>query len=157
MAASGHYRHFIHVGPNGANEMVSGYCHWKPPNLMRSMASTYLSEFQGTYLEDSYLLGILAEGCDLRLKMLFVLTIDHPAYEKPKAGEAHCYREGYILIRRPTAIKMKPGRPAILTDPDGSLDFGSIELYQQDSSVFRVVTEWFEASFTTETIGVHLA
>jgi len=120
------------------------------------MATTYLSEYQGTYLEDSYLLGVLAEGCDLRLKMLFALTTDHPAYEKPKAGEAHCYREGYILIRRPASIEMHPGRPTILTDPDGSLDFGSIELHQQDAGAFRVVTEWFRASFTTEKVSVHL-
>ena len=120
------------------------------------MTSTYLPEFQGAYLEDSYLLGVLAEGCDRRLKMLFALTTDHPAYEKPTAGEAHCYREGYILIRRPASIDMQPGQPTILTDIDGSLDFGGIELHQQSAGAFRVVTEWFRASFISENVSVHM-
>ena len=120
------------------------------------MRTEYLPEFQGAYLEDSYLLGIVAEDRDLRLKMLFALTIDHPAYAKPSAGEQHCYREGTILFQRPTVVDMLPGKPAIQTDPDGSLDFGSIELYRQDGGRFRVVTEWFEATLATEQVSVQL-
>jgi hypothetical protein len=116
----------------------------------------YLPEFQGVYFEDSYFLGIVAEGCDLRLKMLFALTVDHPAYQQPKAGEQHCYREGSILIQRPTLIEMQPGTPTVLTDPDGSLDFGSVELYRQSTSGFRVVTEWFEATMAPEQVTLQL-
>lgn len=122
------------------------------------METEYLPEFQGAYLEDSYFLGVVAEGCDLRMKMLFALTVDHPAYASPKAGEQHCYREGSILFRRPTVIETQPGsRPTILQDPDGSLDFGSVALHRQGASRFRVVTEWFETTLATEQVTLELA
>ena len=120
------------------------------------METGYLREFQGVFLEDSYLLGMVAEGCDLRLKVLFALTVDHPAYGQPKPDEQHCYREGSILIQRPTVMRMQPGRPTILTDPDGSLDFGSVELHRQSPSRIRVVTEWFEATLATEQVILEL-
>ena len=122
------------------------------------METEYLPEFQGAYLEDSYFLGMVAEGCDLRLKMLLALTVDHPSYEPPKAGEQHCYREGSILIQRPSAIDVKPTiKPTILTGPDGSLDFGSVELYRQGPSGLRIVTEWFETTLATEQVALQLA
>ena len=118
------------------------------------METTYLPELQGAYLEDSYLLGFMAEGPNLRLNALFALTSDHPAYEAPKEGEVHCYREGYILIESPTQIETKPGRTALLADPDGSFDLGSIELHKRPSGGYLLVTEWFEASFVTENLSV---
>ena len=57
-----------------------------------AMNSRYLTEYEGTYLEDSYFLGILAEGPNLRLRFLFALTNEHPQYASPPEGEAHCYR-----------------------------------------------------------------
>ena len=106
------------------------------------METEYLPVFQGAYLEDSYFLGMVVEGCDFRLKMLFALTVDHPSYEPPKRGEQHCYREGSILVQRPTAMDVKPTtKPTILADPDGSLDLGSLELYQRGSNSFHVETE----------------
>ena len=122
------------------------------------METKYLPEFQGAYLEDSYFLGMAAEGCDLRLKMLFALTVDHPSYEPPKPGEQHCYREGSILIQRPTAIDVKATiKPTTLTDPDGSLDFGSLELHQPGPNKLHVVTEWFEITLASEQVSLQLA
>jgi hypothetical protein len=122
------------------------------------METEYLPEFQGAYLEDSYFLGMVAEGCDLRLKMLLALAVDHPSYEPPKEGEQHCYREGSIFVQRPTAIDVKPTiKPTILTDPDGLLDLGSLELYQQGPNRLHVVTEWFEATLATDRVSLELA
>lgn len=121
------------------------------------MDTEYLPDFQGVYLEDSYLIGVAAEGCDIRLKLLFALMVDHPAYVQPEPGEQHCYREGSILIQRPTDIKMLPGSPTVLKDPDGSLDFGNIELYRKGPGRFHVVTEWFETTLATEQVTVELA
>ena len=121
------------------------------------MDTKYLPDFQGAYLEDSYFLGMVAEGRDLRLKLLFALTVEHPAYTKPKAGEQHCYREGSILILRPTDIQMQPRSPTVIEDPDGSLDFGSIELYRQGLNRLRVVTEWFDTALAMEQVTLELA
>jgi hypothetical protein len=85
------------------------------------MSDAYLPEFGGTYLEDSYFLGV-AEGGNLRFKFLFALTDDHPDYATPPAGEAHCHREGTILLARPSIIEWKAAGQTIIKDPDGTYD-----------------------------------
>lgn len=47
------------------------------------MELEYLPEFEGAYLEDSYFLGVVAEGVDLRFRCLFALTLDHAEYAPP--------------------------------------------------------------------------
>src|SRR4051812_9526240 len=121
------------------------------------MDEEYLPEFAGTYLADSYFLGVVAEGPNLRLKFLFALTTDHEEYAPPKPGEQHCYREGTILIEQPSIIDWLPGRPIATTDLDGTFDFGGIELYRRQPGRFRFVTEWFDATVEAETVRLQLS
>jgi hypothetical protein len=106
----------------------------------------YLAEFEGAYLEDSYLIGIVAEGRNLRLKMLLALTADHAAYAPPVPGEAHCFREGSILIERPKVIEWHPGKPMLSRDAEDTLDLGSLEIYRRGPTLFRFRTDWFDAT-----------
>lgn len=121
------------------------------------MQSTYLAEFQAAYLEDSYFLGIMAEGCDLRIKMLLALAAHHPDYAEPLEGEQHCYRSGSILFERPVNIELRAKRPAILKDPNGTLDFGGFEMHRTNANQYLVETEWFEARLEAERVKVHLS
>ena len=120
------------------------------------MDNEYLSEFAGTYLEDSYFLGAHAEGGNLRLKFLFALTTDHPDYAPANPGEAHCYREGSIVLEQPSIVDWQPGKPTVTRDLDGTLDFGSIELHRLGPSRFRFVTEWFDATVDAELPRIEL-
>ena len=121
------------------------------------MENEYLPEFAGTYLEDSYFLGAVSEGADLRLKFLFALTLDHAEYVAPKLGEQHCYREGSIMFEQPSIIEWYAGKPTITRDLDGTLDFGSVELYRSGPNRFRFVTEWFDATVETKRVTVELS
>lgn len=121
------------------------------------MDEEYLPEFAGTYLEDSYFLGAVAEGGNLRLKLLFALGTDHAEYAPPKPGEQHCYREGSIVIEQPSIVDWRPGKPAVAKDPDGTFDFGSIELYRRGPGRFRFVTQWFDATLETEQLRLQLS
>jgi hypothetical protein len=121
------------------------------------MDEVYLPEFAGTYLEDSYFLGLIAEGGNLRLKLLFALTTDHADYAPPKPGEQHCYREGSIVLEQPSIVDWRPGKPVVTRDPDGTFDFGSIELYRRGPSRFRFVTEWFDATMETDDMSLQLS
>ncbi|MGV3455501.1 hypothetical protein [Sphingomonas sp.] len=120
------------------------------------MDVTYLPEFDGAYLEDSYFLGFVAEGANLRFRCLFALTTGHANYAPPLNGDQHCYREGSILVERASIVDWKAGNPAVLQDSDGTFDLGSIELYRRAPNAFRVVTEWFEALVETENISLEL-
>jgi hypothetical protein len=121
------------------------------------MQSIYLPDFGGAYLEDSYFLGVVAEGGDLRLKVLFALTTDHPDYAPPLPGEAHCYREGSVVLPRPSIVEWLPGKPNVTRDLDGTLDFGSIELHRLAPSRFRIITEWFDATVEVADLRLDLA
>ncbi|WP_269713279.1 hypothetical protein [Caulobacter sp. NIBR2454] len=116
----------------------------------------YLPEFQGAYLEDSYFLGLIAEGASLRMKFLFALTTDHPEYSPPRQGEAHYYREGSLLAENPSVVKWKPGRPMIVKDLAGPFDFGGIELYRLGHTRYQVITDWFDAIFEVDDLRLHL-
>lgn len=121
------------------------------------MGTTYLPEIEGVYLEDSYFLGFMVEGPSLRLNALFALTSKHAAYDAPNDGEAHCYRQGYLLIESPIQIETKPGPTCpLMADPDGSFDLGGIELHERSAGGYLVVTEWFELSFFTDNLAVQV-
>ena len=119
-----------------------------------NMENEYMPEFGGANLEDSYFLGIIAEGGDLRLRVLFALTTDHPDYAPPLPGEAHCYREGSSVRKQPSIVEWLPGKPNVARDLDGTFDFGSIGLHWLTPSRFQISTEWFDA--TVEVAHMHL-
>lgn len=121
------------------------------------MGIEYLPEFQGASLEGSYFLGLLVEGRDLRLKMRFVLTVDHPAYVPPKPEEQHCCREGSILIERPDIVEWHTGMIELASGPNGTFDVGGLELYQHGPGRFRIMTDWFDAIVETPRISIHLS
>ena len=116
----------------------------------------YLAEFEGAYLEGSYLMGVIAEGQNLRLKMLFALTIDHAAYAPPVPGEAHCFREGSILIEHPKIIEWHSGKPTLSRDAGGALDFGMLQLFRRGPTVFRFLTEWFDTTVDAPQVSLIL-
>ena len=114
------------------------------------MMATQSNIFTGLYLEDSYLLGIVVRGKELRLHAMFALTGDHPAYVPPMVGEQHCYREGELRWED-VAVISSFGLPhaAVLADPDGTLDLGSIA-YSLDNDVHHIAAEWIDIRFTAK-------
>lgn len=121
------------------------------------MDEEYLPEFAGAYLEDSYFLGLVAEGLNLRLNFLLALTPDHPDYHPPKPTEQHCYRHGAIVIGEPTIVDWQPLKPTVTQDLDGTFDFGAIELYRRGPSRFRFVTQWFDATMEARQLSLQLS
>lgn len=122
------------------------------------MDAEYLPEFLGTYLEDSSFMGMVCEGTDLHIQVLFALTTDHPEYAPSISGEQHCYRSGKLVLANPSAIAIKPVRGArVLRDRDGALDLGSIELHRISTGAILLVTEWFELTATVTSIDVRLS
>lgn len=116
----------------------------------------YLTEFGGAYLEDSYLMEIIAEGPNLRSKMLFALTTDNAAYSSLVPGETHCFRAGSFLIEKPNIVEWHAGKPALASDAEKTFDLGSFELYRDWSNKFRFLTEWFDATSETQQLLLSL-
>lgn len=119
------------------------------------MSDSCVLGLEHLYLEDSYFLGITAEGANLRLKVLFVLTGDHPQYEAPLPREQHCYRQGSIIVVG-AAIREWIGKAAHLgRDADSQIDFGPIEVFGENKNV-RIETEMFILRLNTGALTVEL-
>lgn len=118
-----------------------------------------MSDLNHFYLEDSYFLGWVCDQTRIRLRILFVLTIDHPLYEPPKKGEAHCYREGDVTIESPRIANLSwttpKAIPTLIRDPDGSFDMGDLELFCQGDT-WTLITEWFEMQFQAQSVSILL-
>jgi len=109
----------------------------------------------GLYLEDSYFLGLVVSGATLRLRGLFALTKGHKAYTPPILGEQHCYREGEIALTGAQVTAWTAGRPSLLTDPDGSMDLGSISFGEHEGG-YQISAEWFDMRCRAESVVVTL-
>lgn len=110
----------------------------------------YFPTIDGVYLEDSYLLGVVAAGCDIHLPMLLAVLPEHPSYTGVGVGEQHCYLSGHMVLFRPLSFEWKAEIGPISRDSDGSLDFGSIELHQLGSAEYRVESKLFQVKATIQ-------
>jgi hypothetical protein len=109
----------------------------------------------GLYLEDSYFLGLLVSGTTFRVRGLFALTQDHEAYSPPTSGEQHCYREGEIALAGVQVTEWAAGKPALLSDPDGSMDLGSLGIGEREGH-YQISTEWFDMICRADSLRVTL-
>jgi hypothetical protein len=114
--------------------------------------------FDRVCLEDSYFLGMIADGTRLRLRVLFALLPSHPFYARPLPNEAYCYREGDITFESPHIAELHAAQVGltkhrITADPDGTLDLGSIEVVTEGDH-YRVITEWFDLRLSAESVSV---
>lgn len=118
--------------------------------------SNALENDPGVYLEDSYLLGVGVTGRKLSLTVLFAITSDNPIYTSPDPSERHCYRTGTVEWQDVSILYSK-GIPVVLatTDPDGSLDLGSVT-YSNIDGIDHVVADWFELRFTSGNMTVNI-
>ncbi len=115
-----------------------------------------LTAFDHLYLEDSYLLGMMAEGRQLRFRILFALTGEHPSYRPPLPQEQHCYRRGDVIADGVTILSQRGGAlPYISSDPDGTFDFGSVEFRGIDGG-YVFASEWLELEFKATSVSVAL-
>jgi hypothetical protein len=52
---------------------------------------THLEEFESLFLEDSWVLAVVATPATLVIEGDIALTQTHPAYRPPRVGEPFCY------------------------------------------------------------------
>ena len=85
-----------------------------------------LSGFEFLYLEDSWVLGVIAKPQVLQMTVDVVLLEGHPDYAPARPGEQYCYRRGTITFSPVTSLQWSgqlPPAPDVSGEPDyGSLD-----------------------------------
>jgi hypothetical protein len=102
---------------------------------------TDLPGFEELYLEDSWVLDVVAHPQSVEVVCEFVLCEGHPRFGPPQPGEQQCYSRGVIRfsgVRRLDWTSIEGGevllRPAV--DRDGSVDWGNIDHFEFGPNLF---------------------
>ncbi|MDG5501212.1 hypothetical protein [Marinobacter sp. BGYM27] len=104
--------------------------------------------FEGVDLNDSFILGWTQDGGRLAFYIEASIWPESKYYSTPKAGEYTCYRSAVLEFVR--AIEITGLRPIELTppsiDPDGSKDYGNIDLLVTSESGFSLAGDFGDVS-----------
>lgn len=109
-------------------------------------------------LVDSYVTKIIQMPTFLDFYVDFALRKSHRAYTTPKPDEAHCYREGKIRFANPADLVWKRVNVQPMSDPDGSVDLGSMDYVNldPDTGLFEVGGGGVQCRFKSEMPVVEL-
>jgi hypothetical protein len=97
-----------------------------------------LPGLQDVYLEDSWVLDVIANPGTVTVELDVVLRETHPFYERPRPGEQYCFRRGGLVF--PHVIEVhwtRQGAPAA-KDASGERDYGSIDQLESVDGRFRL-------------------
>lgn len=96
-----------------------------------------LKGFDSVYLEDSWILGILAEPGSVKFDVDLVLQETHPEYRTPSDGEQHCYRAAEVVFRKVRGLEWTgQGRVRPAVDATGVIDYGSFDEFDFEGDRF---------------------
>lgn len=100
--------------------------------------------FENLYFEDSFVLGIEELHNKLILNVEAVLLEKHPLYTPPNPNEHHSYTKIRIIFSGLKNINWTDKNMGPTIDPDGSLDYGNIDVFEKTSDGY-----YLEGSFGT--------
>lgn len=89
-----------------------------------------LAGFEALYLEDSWVLDIIARPGILEFVLDVVLRESHPSYQAPLAGAQYCYRRGVVRFERVSSLLWDAHDVAPAVDASGERDYGSVDAFQ---------------------------
>jgi hypothetical protein len=114
------------------------------------MASYWdVEALKDVYLEDSWVLGVVAQPGAVWFELDVVLRESHPQFEAPKPDEQYCYKRGRLMFRDVTELHWSgQGRPPAV-DSEGDIDYGSIDELASTESGFRAVGDFGTLEVTT--------
>ena len=102
-----------------------------------------LKDFNGLYLEDSYILNMIETPKLFSFQMEFVLTEDHPQYKAPLENEMYCYQHGEINFIEPKQVTWKyRNQKAASFDANGECDFGNIDIFLKSEKGYLLEGDW---------------
>ncbi|GAA1711787.1 hypothetical protein GCM10009745_69870 [Kribbella yunnanensis] len=101
-----------------------------------------LPGFASYVLEESYVLGVIAEPGVVRFRLEVVLTPEHPAYEEPGSGVYLCYRPGELRFDGVTELDWAGQGASPATDASGEVDYGHVDTMTLENGVYALAGDW---------------
>lgn len=118
---------------------------------MEALPYHELPGFDGYYFEDGWVRGLYASTLQLVIEIDAVLTGHHPHFGEPNPGEIYCYERVAVLF--PNARHVEWIQPLTLQphrDPDGSVDYGNIDVFTRSGDVSHLRGEWGEVCVVSD-------
>ncbi|MGI8548401.1 MAG: hypothetical protein ACR2M1_13920 [Gemmatimonadaceae bacterium] len=111
---------------------------------MRQIPYEQFASFEHVYLEDSYVLNITTTEHSAEFTLDLVLLEGHPLYQRPSAGEQHCFRRALLHFFNAKSVgwidqSMRPSE-----DANGEVDYGNIDVMYLEDGEYHVAGEWGE-------------
>lgn len=124
---------------------------------MENINYSELKEFDGLYLEDSFVLLIVETPKLISFQMEFVLTKDHPKYQNPLVNQMYCYNRGEINFINPNQVLWKyKNQNACSIDANGEIDFGNIDVFYKSGDEYSLQGDWGSVMISCKTLQVKL-
>jgi hypothetical protein len=117
------------------------------------------SRFDAYYLEDSYVLALNeSEPSRLVFSLLLALAPKHPFYSAPPPTDQHCYRNGTLTFEGVGNINWKTRKFEPLRDPDGSIDYGNIDVFEiEPEGRYCLEGEWGRVTLDAESANIRVS
>jgi hypothetical protein len=97
-----------------------------------------IDELRLFYLEDSWVLDVVARPGILAIALDVVLLAEHPDYEAPLPGESYCYRRGELRLEGVSSLHwVGQGLPPA-RDASGELDYGGVDSLEFDHDAYSI-------------------
>jgi hypothetical protein len=109
-----------------------------------------LPGFENIYLEDSYVLSINANTISIKILLEAVLTENHPLYTPALSGEQYCYRQMTVYFPHPQTYDLVLNNISAIADPDGSVDYGNIDVFFMADDKYYLRGEWGEVTIVSD-------
>src|SRR5215216_6693912 len=90
------------------------------------------------YLEDSWVLDVVARPGILVIDLDAVLLPEHPDYEAPLPGESYCYRRGELRFEGVADLHWSGQGLPPARDASGDFDYGGIDSLTFGDGAYRV-------------------
>jgi hypothetical protein len=90
---------------------------------------TDVPALRNIYLEDSFVLDIVATPGHVVFRIELVLTPQHPAYAAPRPSEHHCYRRGELVFNQVRELLWTHSGLLPARDASGEHDYGGVDIF----------------------------
>ncbi|MEW2146898.1 hypothetical protein AB0869_29225 [Micromonospora vinacea] len=108
------------------------------------------------YLEDSWVLDILAMPGTLTMTLDVVLLPEHPDCGAPLPGERYCYRRGELKFEGVTSLHWTEQGLPPAKDASGGRDYGGIDSLAFDQGVYSIAGDFGKIVMHAELIQMQL-
>lgn len=92
--------------------------------------------FDQLYLEDSFILDVIARPGSVVFVAEIVLREEHPGYRPPRSSEKYCYRRGRITFGGVGRLTWLRGDVVPARDATGETDFGGFDEFGLDGRTY---------------------